>query len=167
LSDFNPSLVQYLQRIVTLRTTYGYPFVVLGRMLRPPQPAVPSFKVPPVTGIPYTGANTQAFETSSILSSAWQSPQGEAALIFTDISDKPVSFSWKVSAADAQLDPSKPYNLYIRRNGVCTLARQGIRLPYTLGLDANTADVIMAQFSDQSSSTSNDVRSFADVCPAS
>ena len=54
LNGFNTTLVQYLQRIVSLRTTYGYPFVVLGRMLRPPQPTVPAYTVPPATQIPYT-----------------------------------------------------------------------------------------------------------------
>ena len=147
LSGCNPTLLQYLQRIVSLRTTYGYPFVVLGRMLRPPAPAVPTYTVPAATQIPYTMANSPAFNVPSILSSAWQSPQGDAALIFTNISDSTVPFSWTVSAADVPLDSSERYNLYILTNGVCTSAKRSVHLPYTLNLNTNSTDVVMALFS--------------------
>jgi hypothetical protein len=147
LSGFNPSLLQYVQRIVSLRTTYGYPFVVLGRMLRPPAPAVPTYTVPPATQIPYTMANSPAFNVPSILSGAWQSPQGDAALIFTNISDSAVSFSWTVSAADVPLDSRERHNLYILTNGVCTSAQRAVHLPYTLSLNTNSTDVVMALFS--------------------
>jgi hypothetical protein len=147
LSGFNSALVEYVQRIVSLRTTYGYPFVVLGRMLRPPQPAVPTYTVPPATQIPYTGANTSTFNGPSILGSAWQSPQGDAALIFTNISDSAVSFSWTVSAADVPLDSRERHNLYILTNGVCTSAQRAVHLPYTLSLNTNSTDVVMALFS--------------------
>jgi hypothetical protein len=147
LSNFNSSLVQYLQRIVRLRTTYGYPFVVLGRMLRPPRPAVPAYTVPPATQIPYSMANTSAFDAPSIVGSAWQSPQGDGALIFTNISDSTVPFSWTVSPADVPLDPGQTYNLYILTNGVCTSTQQAVQLPYTLGLSLDSIDVVMALFS--------------------
>ncbi len=148
LSAFDPTLVQYLQRIVSLRTTYGYPFVVLGRMLRPPQPTVPDYTVPAVTdGIPYTGGNTSAFNVPSILSSAWLSPQGDAALIFTNISDGDVSFSWTVTAADVPLDSSKSYNLYILKNGACISGQPAVDLPRTIDLKTESTDVVMALFS--------------------
>ena len=72
--SFDAQLLEYVRRIVELRTTYGYPFVVLGRMLRPPQPTVPSFTIPAATRIPYSLVDTKAFDAPSILSSAWQSP---------------------------------------------------------------------------------------------
>ena len=147
LARFDPTMVQYLQRIVTLRTTYGYRFVVLGRMLRPPQPSVPKYYVPPATNIPYTAANTSGFYTPSILSGAFQSPEGDAALIFTNVSDDPVSFSWTVSASDVPLDPKKAYTLYIVRNGACAGTQAGVTLPYTLNVNANSTDIVMALFS--------------------
>ena len=148
LSAFDATMVQYLKRIVSLRTSYGYPFVVLGRMLRPPQPTVPEYTVPAVTdGIPYSGGNTSAFNAPSILSSAWQSPQGDAALIFTNISDSAVSFAWTVSAADVQLDSSRSYNLYILKNGDCISEQPGVDLPRTISLKTESTDVFMALFS--------------------
>jgi hypothetical protein len=103
--------------------------------------------VPAATDIPYTAANTSAFSVPSILSSAWQSPQGDAALIFTNISDSAVQFSWTVSAADIPLDASERYSLYILTNGVCTSAQRAVHLPYTLSLNTNSTDVVMALFS--------------------
>jgi hypothetical protein len=92
-------------------------------------------------------ANSPSFNVPSILGSAWQSPQGDAALIFTKISDSSVPFSWTVSAADVPLDSSERYSLYIFKNGVCTPAQQVVHLPYTLNLNTNSTDVVMALFS--------------------
>ncbi|MGD0578883.1 MAG: DUF6259 domain-containing protein, partial [Bryobacteraceae bacterium] len=149
LSGFDATLVRYVQRIVNLRTTYGYPFVVLGRMLRPPQPAVPTYTVPPVNNIPYTSANTSAFNVPSILGSAWQSPQGDAALVFTNISDSDVSFSWTMVAQDVPLIAGAYYDLYILRNGTCASEQKAVSLPYALNLKAASTDVFMAMLSQR------------------
>jgi len=146
-NTFNRSLVEYLQRIVTLRTTYGYSFVVLGRMLRPPAPVVPGYTIPAVQDIPYTEVNTSAFGAPSVLSSAWQSPSGDAALIFTNISDSVVGFSWTVTAGDVPLDSSRTYNLYTVRNGACTEGPKNVQLPYTLNVSTAPTDVVMELFS--------------------
>ncbi|HLK47565.1 MAG TPA: DUF6259 domain-containing protein [Bryobacteraceae bacterium] len=142
ISSFNSTLVQYVQRIVTLRTTYGYPFVVLGRMLRPPQPTVPAYTIPPATQIPYTGVNTSAFTAPSILSGAWQSPQGDAALLFTNISDTAVPLSWTIKPADVPLDHSKLYDLYVLNNGSCVSEQPAVLLPYDLSFTTNPTDVV-------------------------
>ena len=147
LARFDPNLVQYLKRIASLRTTYGYRFVVLGRMLRPPQPSVPSYYVPPATQIPYTLANSSGFYTPSVLSGAFQSPEGDTALVFTNISDSPVKFSWTISASDASLDSSRAYDLYVLQNGNCLAAEYGVILPHTLDLNTNSTDVVMAVLS--------------------
>jgi uncharacterized protein (TIGR03437 family) len=144
LTAFNSSLVRYLQRAVSLRTTYGFPFVVLGRMLRPPQPTVPAYYVPAAKQIPYTIADTSGFNAPSVLGSAWTSPQGDAALIFTNISDNAVSFSWTMTAADVPLASGKRYDLYVLRNGTCVSRQPRVSLPYTLALDASSTDIVMA-----------------------
>ncbi len=149
LDGFNSTLVQYLRRIVSLRTTYGYPFVVLGRMLRPPQPSVPAYYVPPATQIPYTAENSSGFYTPSVLSSAWKSTQGDAALIFTNISDSTVSFSWTITASDVPLTPGKRYDLYILKNGTCVAEQQRVSLPYALALSTNSTDIAMAVLSQE------------------
>jgi hypothetical protein len=147
LNGFDQGQLQYLRRIASLRTGYGYRFVVLGRMLRPPAPVVPAYTIPAVEGIPYTLVNTSAFNAPSVLSSAWQSPEGDAALIFTNISDSVVPFSWTVSPADVPLQPAGTYNLYILRNGSCTSGGKGVHLPHTLDLSTAPSDVVMALFS--------------------
>lgn len=143
-TGFDPDLIRYVQRIAALRTTYGYPFVALGRMLRPPKPAVPSYTVAPATDIPYTGANTAAFAAPSILSSAWQSPQGDTALIFTNIADDAVTFTWKMTASDIPLLAGQAYDLYVLRNGICESGAQNVALPYPLALKANSTDILTA-----------------------
>jgi hypothetical protein len=83
-----------------------------------------------------------AFDAPSVLSSAWQSPEGDAALIFTNISDNPVSFSWIATSADVALPPDKAYDVYILRNGACISEQTGTTLPYALEVDSRPSDII-------------------------
>jgi uncharacterized protein (TIGR03437 family) len=123
-------------------------------MLRPPRPNVPLYTVPGATRIPYTLANPGRFEVPSILSGAWQSPEGEAALVFTNVSETSVPFSWQVTAGDVPLNPAKVYNLYVLKNGACVSAQQSVNLPFTLNLTASSTDVIMAAFREPAAATS-------------
>lgn len=138
-------MVAFLRRIVQARLTYAKPYVVHGRMLRPPALDVPSFRISGATSIPYTGANYPPFDEKTVLGSAWKAPSGKTGYVFCNISPDPQWFRLTISPDDAALPPSAVCSLLETRNGVTTNRASLVGLPCEILVQIDPMDVLLIE----------------------
>jgi hypothetical protein len=138
-------MVAYLRRIVQARMTYANPYLVYGRMLRPLALDVPSFRIAGATGLPYTGENCPPFDEKTVLGTAWKSPRGKTAYVFSNISHDPQSFRLTISPADAEFPPSVVCSIFENRNGAVTNRAGLVGLPWELLVQINPLDVMLVE----------------------
>jgi Domain of unknown function (DUF6259) len=89
----------YLVKISALRNAF-YKHLTLGRMLRPVQMS----EVPVITTGEFRRIN-HICKLPAILSGTWADPKGNVAIVLTNISEKPVTFTIKFDPAEYGLTP--------------------------------------------------------------
>ena len=136
-------LAGYLKRIVEARTGYAQPYLVYGRMLRPPALNVPDFYINGAKRIPYTLDDYPPFDSPAVLGTTWKASSGDVGYIFTNISYDPVTFTLTVSPSDILLPPEDTYDVIQNRNGLQSTLLTGAHLPQTLTLQIQPLDVLL------------------------
>lgn len=114
LTLYDTKMMEYTRRIVQARTTYAYPYLVEGKMLRQLElRGIPLVKIPGVKQVPYSGAEIPAFIWPGVMTSAWEAPDGSIGIILTSICDSQVNVSIPLS----QLSVGARRPAYLVRNG--------------------------------------------------
>ncbi len=145
-------MVSYLRRIVQARMAYAQPYLVHGRMLRPPVLDVPSFHIVGATPIPYTMAEYPPFDEKSVLGSAWKAPSGKTGYVFCNISPDPQSFRLAITASEAEFPASAVCSIYENRNGTAASRASLVGLPCEILVQINPLDVLLIEVAPQSPS---------------
>jgi len=135
----------YLRRIVELRTGAGRPYLMYGRMLRPPVLEVPGFLIAGAKNIPYMQADCPAFLSPSVLSSLWMAPDGDVAYILTNISNAAVTVSLDIDSGPAGLASGITCSLVVNRNGLVVGGLDEMTLPHTLDVEIAPLDVVLVE----------------------
>ncbi|MBN2254289.1 MAG: hypothetical protein JW736_01135 [Deltaproteobacteria bacterium] len=138
-------VADYLRRLVKARLTFAKPYLMHGRMLRPPELNVPSFRIRGAKRIPYSQERVPPFDSPSVLGSAWKSAQGGAALVLTNISPDRISFSQRLTPRDLDIDGDLPCRIDLVRNGRRSLLKKGVHLPVRLSIQVSPLDVLLIE----------------------
>jgi hypothetical protein len=85
---------EYYRRLLRCRHEFGLPYLVYGRMLRPPRI---TGDLPTVTGQSSCGPYT----VPVVEGSAWQAPDGTAGVFFLNYDEKPQEFTWTVDLGES------------------------------------------------------------------
>lgn len=151
LSELNEpeerEMANYLTRIIQARSTRAKPFLVYGRMLRPPDIQVPLLYIAGARQIPYTGADHPPFYTPSVLSSAWRAPSGDVGFIFTNISQQSVSCDLTIDPGVVDAPPGGAYVISQFLNGEYSLINGTATLPFQAAIRTEPLDVLIVTVS--------------------
>jgi hypothetical protein len=147
LSELNEpeeqEMAEYLKRIVNARRTYAAPFLVGGRMLRPPDIKVPGFQIAGAKRIPYTSSDFPSFTSPSVLSSLWKASSGDAGYILTNISHSPVTFDLSIDAAAVEFNGLGRYQIAQFRNESYGLIDASTSLPFKTSISIAPLEVVV------------------------
>ncbi|MBO3753753.1 MAG: hypothetical protein FGF53_02560 [Candidatus Brockarchaeota archaeon] len=114
LELYDTEMLEYSRRIAHARTTYAYPYLVEGKMLRPLElKGIPLVKIAGAKQVPYSGADIPSFMWPGVMGSVWEAPDGSIGIILTSICNSQVNVSIPLS----QLDPGRRRPAYLVRNG--------------------------------------------------
>jgi hypothetical protein len=140
--------VRFVRRIVQARMSYAKPYLVYGRMLRPPILDVPTFRIGGATRLSWN-VDYPPFDEKTVLGSAWKSPRGTTGYIFCNISPDPQSFRLPIAPTDAEFPMSAVFSILENRNGVITNRANQIGLPCELMVEINPLDVLLLEIVPQ------------------
>jgi hypothetical protein len=141
------NMADYLRRIVEARTGYAQPYLVYGRMLKPPVLNVPDFHINGAHRIPYTLDDYPPFDSPAVLASVWKASSGNVGYIFTNISHDTVAFAFAISPSEILLPGEDYYAVVQNRNGFRSTLLSGAHLPQTLAIQIEPLDVVLIEVS--------------------
>ncbi|MEM3886515.1 MAG: DUF6259 domain-containing protein [Candidatus Methanomethylicia archaeon] len=140
LNLYDKDMLEYSKRIAQARTTYAYPYLVEGRMLRPLELyGVPLIKISGASQVPYSGADIPEFMWPGVMGSAWMSPNGTIGIILTSIADTQANITISLS----KMDVGERRPAYLIRNGEYVPFTYEPEPKETLSITLNPLDVCL------------------------
>lgn len=115
LSIYEQDILEYSKRIAQARSTYAYPYLVEGRMLRPPLIENNTMiTIPGARFIPYTGVDIPPFKWPSVMASSWAAPDGSIGIVVTNIGSR---ITVRISLGELAAGCGHDCIAYVVRNG--------------------------------------------------
>jgi hypothetical protein len=141
--SLDPKMADYFRRITQARFTYASQFLTYGQLMPCPLINGPIVQISGAKSIPYSLADYPSFNTSSILSSCWRTPQGIIADILTNIGASDVEMNQTL-----EVPLLTPCNVTMLRNGKVEWRGIVDNKSCELNLTVKPLDVVLLIFGD-------------------
>jgi hypothetical protein len=162
INEADDQLLDLFRRAAQATSGYAYDYAILGRMLRPPEIAVPRVTLDWMDVDLTTGSTqTRQMTSAAVLASTWQSPSGHVGYLLSNVTAQSQQFDLPLKAEGL----SGPYLVYAVHDGAYEVLFEGDSAPQAVEIALPPRGVALVAVVAAGSEEANAARSSSRATP--